>query len=86
MQCGSGSPLEEWKMISEDDEEVKCSMFPSSAAKFSEPDESIDESGQSVYTSNCGLLLHDFLVDLVKGQALKRTSGGQICLQLLGVG
>ena len=40
-----------WKMLSEDDEEVKCSMFPSSAAKFSEPDGSVDESGQSVYPS-----------------------------------
>ena len=82
MQCGSGSPLEEWKMISEDDEEVKCSMFPSSAAKFSEPDESIDESGQSVYTSNCGLLR--FLVDLVKHRAGARVDRGDFLA--IGVG
>ena len=50
-----------WKMLSEDDEEMKCSMFHSSAAKFSEPDGSVDESGQFIYPSNLVYHFFDFL-------------------------
>ncbi|EFX87709.1 hypothetical protein DAPPUDRAFT_312106 [Daphnia pulex] len=78
LQRGSGYL---WKMLSEDDVEMKCRMFPSSAVKCSEPVIEVLTNPVNRSIHLIGLLLPGGI-----DQKLKGTSGGQICLQLLGVG
>jgi hypothetical protein len=85
-----------WKTLSEDEVEVECSQFHFLRCQINLSAQSlievIDEFGKLVHPSNCEVPLMDLVVIifekllLLLAETLKMTSGGQVCLQLLGVG